>query len=61
MKCPMIMYNYLPGESPTEGSHSDCIKEKCAWWDSRGVRCGIMSLVERLGWIGCAIRDKGGG
>jgi len=34
MKCPLLMYNYLPDESPTEGKRTDCIKEECAWWDN---------------------------
>jgi len=44
MKCPLLMYNYLPDESPTKGVHSDCIKEECAWWEPKIGKCSVLRM-----------------
>ena len=48
MKCPMLMYEYLPEESPTQGKHSDCVKEECAWWDEEKNCCSIKVVAKEL-------------
>ena len=44
MKCPMLMYNYLPNESPTAGIHSECLQAECAWWDLENQQCYVCAL-----------------
>ncbi len=44
MKCPLLMYNYLPDENPTEGKRVDCVKEECAWWYFRIGCCSVVVL-----------------
>ena len=57
MKCPMLMYNYLPNESPTEGVHSDCLQAECAWWYTDGARCCILDLDITLMNMECELAD----
>ena len=28
-----------------------CIKEDCAWWDSKNKRCAVLTIAYRLGWL----------
>ena len=57
MKCPMLMYNYLPNESPTAGIHSDCLQAECAWWYKDGARCTIHDAGLTLNLIEEALSD----
>lgn len=57
MKCPLIMAGWNATRAGDLSYPPDCVKENCAWWEKHGVRCSIMSLVERLGWIERAIND----
>lgn len=51
MKCPQSNVNHQLTECGEDTDFGDCLKEHCAWWDNAGVRCGLMSLVERLGYV----------
>lgn len=46
MKCPLQRFTvrYKPGETKVE--FTDCIKEKCAWWDNAGQCCAVYLLGE---------------
>ena len=45
LKCAILMYNYVPDESPTEDKRTDCIGEKCAWWSESLDQCDPTGLL----------------
>lgn len=57
MKCPILMYNYLPDENPTEGKRTDCIKEDCAWWDKDFTRCSVLTIAVKVGVLQSIVKD----
>jgi len=60
MKCPLLATAWGAVAALEQQEYPDCLKEECAWWDKGGLRCGLMSLLERLGWMEKTLDDIAG-
>jgi len=48
MKCPCPFYFQAPKGFLPQDIWRECVEEKCAWWDSYGRACAILSIYQEL-------------
>ena len=48
MKCPMLRQAEINSVLLYQTEASDCLGEKCAWWDSGEPGCSVKSIASLL-------------
>ncbi|MBA7645681.1 hypothetical protein ES703_53439 [subsurface metagenome] len=57
MKCPLLEIAWQVARPGEEAYKSECLKEKCAWWEKAGEGCSILLIGLRIGTL-CDVLDE---
>lgn len=48
MKCPLFGIGAIASNETADESYTDCLKERCAWWDKVQNQCSVLSMGDWL-------------
>jgi hypothetical protein len=46
--CPLSFSETFPPETAMELRSRDCVRERCAWWDTKEQECAVLVIARNL-------------